>query len=647
VSGTVNFYERQAAARRSSRWLVLAFAAAVAVVVAVLGALVLAVFGADDPRPLGTLAADEPGLAVSAALFWLAVIMGASTWRSLSLREGGGVVARSLGGTRVDRTTRDPDLRRLRNVVEEMAIASGVPVPEIYVLDREAGINAFAAGHGPANAAIAVTRGTLTRLSREELQGVIAHEFSHILNGDMRLNVRLIGWLFGLLVIALFGRKLLRVAPRGDDKRGAAAFVVVGAAFYLLGSLGRVLGRLIQSAVSRERERLADASAVQFTRNPGGLRGALLKVAALPSGGTLGAARTDEVAHMLFVPGLDSLFATHPPLAERVATLDPSIRPERLAEAAAAHQLAWERSLPLVEAPVSPAGAQDAARRLESLWVPAVAAEVADTVGNPDRVQIDQAASLRLALPPELAAAAESPERSRALLLATLLSQRPAERAAQRATVAEGFGETVAAEVDAALALAGALPRLLRLPAVCELFPALRRLPQGERARLAGLVQRLAAVDRDVDVYEFCLNRMAYNALVDELEAREPHGNGALATSFAALGILFSVLAARGAAAPGGAAAAFEAGVARVLPGPRRPPLEVPDDWPRRLWSALSRLEMLHPHAKRTLVEALVATISHDGQLTVAEAELLRTACAVLRCPLPLLLPRPAAAEPD
>jgi Zn-dependent protease with chaperone function len=642
----MNFYERQAAARRSSRWLLLAFAAAVAVVVAVLGAVVLLLVAADDPRPLGTLAAEEPRLAASAALFWLAVIMGASTWRSLSLREGGGVVARTLGGTRIDRTTRDPELRRLRNVVEEMAIASGVPVPEIYVLDRESGINAFAAGHGPANAAIAVTRGTLTRLTREELQGVIAHEFSHILNGDMRLNLRLIGWLFGLLVIALFGRMLLRVGPEGDDKRGALAFVVVGAVLYLLGSLGRVLGRLIQSAVSRQRERLADASAVQFTRNPGGLRGALLKVAALPGAGMLGSARTDEVAHMLFVPGLDAFFATHPPLGERVATLDPSIRPERLAEVAAAHQLAWERSLPPPEAPATVvADAQDAARRLEALLVPAVAAEVADSVGNPDTVQIAQVRSLRLALPPELAAAAESPERSRALLLATLLSHRPAERVAQRAAIVEGFGATAAAEVDAALAPAGALPRLLRLPAVCELFPALRRLPRGERARLAGLVQRLAAVDRDVDVYEFCLGRMVYNALVDELEARESHGAGALGTAFAPLGILFSVLATHGAAASEQAAAAFEAGIARVLPGPRRPPLEVPADWPRRLWSALSRLEALHPHAKRTLVAALVTTISHDGQLTVAEAELLRTVCAVLRCPLPLLLPRAATAE--
>jgi Zn-dependent protease with chaperone function len=639
----MNFYERQAAARRSSRWLLLAFTIAVTLVVAVLSWAVLLVLGFDDPRPVAELARDEPALALSTALFWLLIIMGASTWRSLSLRDGGGVVARALGGTRVDRTTSDPDLRRLRNVVEEMAIASGVPVPEIYVLDREVAINAFAAGHAPANAAIAVTRGTLTRLDREELQGVIAHEFSHILNGDMRLNLRLIGWLFGLLVIALLGRMLLRVAPESDDRRGGLFLIVIGAALFLLGSLGRGLGRLIQAAVSRQRERLADASAVQFTRNPAGLKGALLKIAALPVAGRLGTARADEVAHMLFVPGLATLFATHPPLAERVATLDPAIRPERFDEVAAAYQRAWERSRPPAEAARPAAAPMAAAQRLEALLVPAIATEVADSVGNPDTVQIAQAHALRLALPSGFTAASESPERSRALLLATLLSRTRAEAAAQGAAIGAALGADVASAVEAAADLAGTLPRLLRLPAVCDLFPTLRRLPRAERVRLAGLVQRLAAVDHEIDVYEFCLHRLVYNSLVDQLDAREAHGGGALGTSFAAVGILFSVLATHGSS--GDPAAAFAAGVAHALPGARRPVLEVPGDWPRRLWTALTRLEALHPQAKRTLVEALVVTISHDQQLTVAEAELLRTVCAVLRCPLPLLLPRTLPAE--
>jgi hypothetical protein len=261
-------------------------------------------------------------------------------------------------------------------------------------------------------------------------------------------------------------------------------------------------------------------------------------------------------------------------------------------------------------------------------------------VGNPGTLQIALAHELRLALPREFTDGSESPLQARALMLATLAAREPVQRAAQRAAIVELLGARVAAAVDAAAPAADALPPLLRLPAVCGLFPALRRLSREERVRLVGLIARLAAVDREVDVFEFCLHRLVYNSMLDELEARGAHGSGALGTSFNSLGILFSVLAIRGAASPAAASLAFAAGIAHVLPGPRRPEPAMPADWPRRLWTALTQLEALHPHAKRRLVEALVITIAHDELLTVAEAELLRTACAVLQCPLPPLLPR-------
>ena len=642
----MSFYERQAAARRQTRWLVVAFAAAIFVTVGALTVFVVALLTADGGLTVADAFVAEPGLVASIALFWLAVIMGSSVYRGLSLRDGGGSVARSLGGTRIDRTTSDPDLRRLRNVVEEMAIASGIPVPEIYVLDGEHAINAFAAGHSPSNAAVAVTRGALTTLSREELQGVIAHEFSHILNGDMRLNIRLIGWLFGLMVVALMGRTLLRLAP--GSRKGAAAVAALGLGLFVLGFLGRGLGRVIQASVARERERLADASAVQFTRNPSGLKGALLKIAALPASGRLGTARADEVAHMLFVPGLKGLLATHPPLAERIVALDPSFRPAQLATIAAEYRRAWERQAAARVVPaVDATSSTGAAQRLERLWLPAIAAEVADQVGSPGTVQIALAHELRLALPPAFTTWSESPQQARALMLATLLSRDPAHGASQRAVIVEALGEPIAAATEAAAPVAATLPPLLRLPAICELFASLRRLSREERISLVGLISRLAAVDREVDVFEFCLQRLVFNSLVDQLEARGGHGDGALATSFHPLGVLFSVLASRGVAAsvPGAEVVrqSFDAGIAHVLPGPRRPEFAMPPDWPRRLWSALSQLEALRPLAKRQLVEALVITISHDGHLTVAEAELLRTVCAVLQCPLPPLLPRPVA----
>ncbi|WP_019809630.1 M48 family metallopeptidase, partial [Saccharomonospora halophila] len=228
--------------------------------------------------------------------------------------------------------TTDPQLRRLRNVVEEIAIASGTPVPDLYVLPNEPGINAFAAGWSPANAAVAVTRGTLERLNRDELQGVIAHEFSHVVNGDMRLNIRLIGLLAGIVGLAVVGRILLAGGGRSGRNNNAAPLVLVGLAALIAGYIGVVAGRLIKAAVSRQREYLADASAVQYTRQTEGLTGALKKIGGIPTGSNLRSGKVDDVSHMLFGEGrrLSSLLATHPPLPERIRTLDPTFDPAEL-----------------------------------------------------------------------------------------------------------------------------------------------------------------------------------------------------------------------------------------------------------------------------------------------------------------------------
>ncbi len=323
------------------------------------------------------LGASDPGTSPGGALIFttvvvLAIICGASLFKTLSLRSGGGVVARSLGGTRVERSTRDPALRRLRNVVEEMAIASGVTMPEVYVLENEDGINAFAAGNSPADAAIAVTRGAATLLKRDELQGVVAHEFSHILNGDMRLNLRLLGWTFGLLAIAIVARIVLQTSPRtgGRGRRdGAAALMVAALAVMILGYIGVFFGRLLQAAVSRHRERLADASAVQFTRDPAGLSGALLKIAGVSAGSKLVTPEAEEVAHMLFASGLSRFFATHPSIEERLSSLNPSFRASELPAlaAAAARDAQRQRQADTASVPGTPEPAR-AARAEPCRW---------------------------------------------------------------------------------------------------------------------------------------------------------------------------------------------------------------------------------------------------------------------------------------
>lgn len=331
----MNFFTAQENARRRTRWLVIWFAMATLATVASLYAITGLLL---QWRAL--LQGVEVGWTGHPLAFWVAaisalVIPAGSGYKLMQLSQGGAVVARDLGARRVHPLTQDFSERQLLNVVEEMAIASGVPVPEVWVMDEEFSINAFAAGTEPANAVLGVSRGCLKKLSRAELQGVVAHEFSHILNGDMRLNMRLIGWVFGLLMIAMAGRAILsslrhvRVRSSGDSKSGNGYLLIIiaGLVLWLVGSLGALFARIVQAAVSRQREYLADASAVQFTRDPSGIAGALKKIARLPQQRVF-ASRAAEAAHLFFhgpvgyfVP---NLLATHPPLFRRIHAIDPS-----------------------------------------------------------------------------------------------------------------------------------------------------------------------------------------------------------------------------------------------------------------------------------------------------------------------------------
>jgi Zn-dependent protease with chaperone function len=584
----------------------------------------------------------------------LAVICGASLFKTLSLRSGGSVVARSLGGSRVDRSTRDPALRRLHNVVEEMAIASGVAMPEVYVLENEDGINAFAAGNSPADAAIAVTRGAATLLTRDELQGVVAHEFSHVLNGDMRLNLRLLGWTFGLLAIAIIARIVMQSsshAGRGSRRDGAGALLLAALAVMVLGYVGVFFGRLLQAAVSRHRERLADASAVQFTRNPGGLSGALLKIAGTSSGSRLVAPEAEEVAHMLFAAGLPRMFATHPSLEERLKELDPGFRASelpRLAAEAARNALRLRQAEAASTGPVAPPQRAPAPAALAAAMpVAALASEAASIAAQAGTIaseQVRYAERVREAIPEGVREFVDSADHARALTLAVLLSKSAAVQANQRRELDAAYGAEVTAHVLSQQGLADALKPELRLPAVQQLFPSLRRLSLAERQKLREVVGRLALADARVDVFECCLSLLLASTLYDEIEAGPQHGSASLLQEIAAIHVLFCVLAAQGTGDRALAARAYEAGISVVLPE-HRPAFGEVADWPGELRDALARLVHLRPFAKKVLIEGLVRCIAHDRTLAVAEAELLRTVCAVLHCPLPPILGSAAASS--
>ena len=327
----MDFFEAQELARKRSRVMVLLFLLSVLAITTALYGLIIFVTGSGFGRSTAAAHSEvafwHPELFFKTFAGVAVFVTGCSIFKIAQLRSGGSVVARSLGGQEVAPTTSNADERMLLNIVEEMSIASGVPMPEVYLLPED-GINAFAAGFKTSDAVVAVTRGCIRSLNRDELQGVVAHEFSHILNGDMRMNIRLMGVLFGILAIAVLGRILLRFSGNTRSRGGGAVVLIMaGLAVTVIGYIGVFFGRIIQSAISRQREYLADAAAVQFTRNPNGIAGALKKIGASTIQGHVTNAHSQETAHFFFVSAfklnLASLFATHPPLKKRIQAINP------------------------------------------------------------------------------------------------------------------------------------------------------------------------------------------------------------------------------------------------------------------------------------------------------------------------------------
>ncbi len=420
-----------------------------------------------DGESFAAWVVDNGMLLAGVAALTALLISLASLYRTATLSRGGAQVARMLGATEVTGEGPDPLRRRLLNVVEEMAIASGIPVPEVFVLEQEQGINAFAAGLTPADAAVAVTRGALEKLSRAELQGVVAHEFSHILNGDMRLNQRLMGLSFGILILALMGRWLLhsmRFTRRSRSGGGLAAAAGVGLAFVLIGYIGLFFGRLIKAGVSRQREMLADASALQFTRDSTGLAGALKKIGGYT--GRLSSQNSEEIAHMLFSRGSRAFrgwFATHPPLDERIQALDPSFTPG---------------DYPEIDETTSVAEDSDAGVLVHSLAGGSgtvAAADILTTAGQSAPHEV--AKSLRVAIPDELYHAAHSRESSMLLILALAIGDDERIRRRQDRLLERQLGSTRNALCQKLRDELEHLDQKLKLPMLELAMPALKQRP--------------------------------------------------------------------------------------------------------------------------------------------------------------------------
>ena len=621
-------------------------AATIAIVLGVTAVVGVALFNFSDAGygyTVGDFVRSQAPILIGTAVLTTLFILGSSLFKTSVLSAGGGRVASDMGGTLVPADVQDPLRRRLRNVVEEMAIASGIPVPEIYVLEEESGINAFAAGYTPSDAAIAVTRGTLELLNRDELQGVIAHEFSHVLNGDMRLNIRLMGVLFGIMVLGLIGRLIVRggyhtsiVSSRRN--RGAPAVLIIGLGLVILGAIGVFFARMIKAGVSRQREYLADASAVQFTRQSAGIANALKKIGGYSEGSLIQSADPEEVSHMLFGSGakFSGMFATHPPLVERIKALDPHFkesdfpRVDRREFRASAGAFETQSGL-----------ASDVTTALASGGAAVLAESIAETVGQPESEHIQYAQHLRQSVPDSLYAAAHSSEFAYLLTIALILDRDGVNLDRQLTLAKEQLGTERAALLRRYFEELATTGAEYRLPLLAIAFPALKLRPSQELSYLVSLTTRLIEIDGEIDLYEYCFYRILMSNLgqaIDPSGRRSPVRARRKELQSAAIDLI-RVLADYGHDSDTESEAAFKNGIATL--GPWAQDYTFASDRTFTvpvLDRSLDVLLGLNIKGKESLLAAISATAAHDGRLAITEAELIRAVCATLNYPLPPIL---------
>jgi Zn-dependent protease with chaperone function len=615
----LDFFEAQERARRKSRWLVLWYAAAVLGVVAsycalaALGYLIVT----QSAMPLR----GYPAVAAVVGGFVLAV----PAWRMWQLSDGGAVVAHVLGARYVDPDKCTPAERKLINVVEEMAIASGISVPSVYLLEFDDGINALVAGYSPHEAVIIVTRGAVQKLSRDELQGVMGHEFSHILNGDMALNVRLVGVLAGLTWFADCAERLVFAAARHNrelerEQRGAGALVALAAAVVaFVGFPGTVAADAIKSAISRERELLADAASVQFTRNPDGIAGALDSILALRAHTAVRAVNCELFSHMFFAPAVGRWwgFPTHPPILERIKRAHPRFRREEYR--ARRHGMRTEVAV------IDGLGAV-----VKTLPMDGSAAVVA-SVGRPAAKHVDFAARLLERLPSRLREALHRPEEAEAAMFALALEPEEATREAELRALAVRRGADARQKAAELYAYVGGLARDHMLTLAELAVPAIKAERQKARDAFLADLAALVEADRRVTLREF--------VLLTFLRQRLREGAGQpIRTQFRRIEelapdahVVLSLVSLDN--------AAFEKGAAVLELGWQAPLARVALTT-AKVNDSLERLRHLAPFAKPALLKACVEAAAADGVFRLPEVEMVRMVAATLDCPLPPLLDR-------
>jgi Zn-dependent protease with chaperone function len=652
----MDFFEQQARAHRKTKWLVIYFALAVAAMIAAIYVAALLIFSGvqmrhayryyDGGQPQFSAWNSQIFFGVSIAV--LGIVGIGSAYKTMSLSAGGSAVSELMGGRLINTNTTDPNERKLLNVVEEMSIASGVPMPQVYVMDAENGINAFAAGHKPGDATITVTHGCMRILTRDELQGVIGHEFSHILNGDMRLNLRLMGTIFGILCVAIIGRILLQSA---GGRRNNAGLPLLGVVLLIVGYIGVFFGRLIQAAVSRQREFLADASSVQFTRNPGGITGALKKIGGLGEmGSRLDHAHAEELSHMFFGNGVSEpfigLLETHPPLAERIKIFDPAFDgtfPEVRYDDETERKPQQTQRPPRMPLPNIFDAVLGDAILADGSEPPVIKPHaVLPILGNPTPLHLQYAEQLRDSMPDSVRAAAREPSDAMALVYAMLLSNDENQRTQQLVGLEQCAGAAISQKAAALFPDVSQAAAHAHLPMLTIAIGALKQLDRDQYDVFSKTLNWLINSDGKVEVFEFVLQKI----VLRHLDSRF-HGATKPITQYYSVkplapdcSVVLSALAIAGSKDGNEIQKAFDAG-APYLRAPQESELGLLSSAQcgvQQLDDSLNRLVLAAPIIKKNLIEACVYVVGADGVILESEAELLRAVCDTLDCPMPPLI---------
>jgi len=592
----------------------------------------------------------------------LIVVLCGALFKIAQLRRGGGEsVAVMLGGKQVCPDTDDYFEKRLRNVVEEMAIASGVPVPPVYVMERENGINAFAAGFKPSDSVIAVTYGTMTGLTRDELQGVIAHEFSHILNNDTQMNVTLMGIIHGLLIIGLTGRIVLEFSARGSRHRSKDSGQIVvfaiaaGLILWIVGSCGMLFAKLIKSAISRSRERLADAAAVQFTRNPAGLANALKKIGGLSYGSRIRAPNAEQASHMFFGNGLgSSIFCTHPPLTERVKWLEPNFDGdfpsvtlddlrEHLSRFESAPKPKKEKKPDVVDLFTDPGKLAVTGAILDAAASPQFRPNNPEaliaSVGQPMQHHAEAARQLIDSIPERAREHARDPHGARMLIYFLLLDAGKEVRDKQMDIIKTQAEPEVFQTLEQAIPNLGKIKPELRLPIIDLSIPALRFLSPNQYVAFRSIVKALIEADEQIDIFEYALQRVLVRHLDPVFSGKakpRPTNYYSIKGLVNETSVVLSVLAWKGHGDAAEAASAFQAASGKIAaPKARFQFMEEAHCTWDTLDEALDKLNEGSFKVKKWVLGAALACLMHDREITVEETELFRAIADSLDCPVP------------